>query len=123
MDERFLEANGLNNDDDFPRTTDHGEPKETWTESNEPPRSTRSNPVEAMCKWTGADPSDCAKERTSSTVNFKIELHQHYREKRGCREPLMGHPLMGLAKCYSHHGRRMEWIRNLYCKSREGTNP
>eukprot|EP00956_Cyclotella_meneghiniana_P001134 scaffold1315_cov23-Cyclotella_meneghiniana.AAC.2 len=60
MGERFLEANGLNNDDDCPRTTHHGEPRETWTESNEPPRSTRSNPVEATCKWTGADPSDCA---------------------------------------------------------------
>eukprot|EP00956_Cyclotella_meneghiniana_P006591 scaffold8716_cov65-Cyclotella_meneghiniana.AAC.5 len=62
MGERFLETNGLNNDDDFPRTIDHGEPRETLTESNEPPRSTRSNPVEAMCKWTGADPSDCAKD-------------------------------------------------------------
>eukprot|EP00956_Cyclotella_meneghiniana_P020211 scaffold35357_cov73-Cyclotella_meneghiniana.AAC.4 len=43
-------ANGLDNDGDFPRATHHGEPRETSTVTNQPPRSTRSNQAVAMCE-------------------------------------------------------------------------
>eukprot|EP00956_Cyclotella_meneghiniana_P018308 scaffold30409_cov96-Cyclotella_meneghiniana.AAC.2 len=62
MGERFLEANGLNNDGDFPRATHHGEPRETSTATNQPPRSTRSNQAIAMCEWIGANSLDYAKD-------------------------------------------------------------
>ena len=62
MGECLLEANGLNNDYDFPYDNYHGRPKGKSTDEIRPPKSTLAGLVEWLCKWFGANPLDNRKD-------------------------------------------------------------
>ena len=55
-----LEANGLDNDNDFPCDNHHDRSKGKTTDKIQPPKSTLASMVEKMCKWFGfgANPMD-----------------------------------------------------------------
>eukprot|EP00956_Cyclotella_meneghiniana_P006130 scaffold7986_cov70-Cyclotella_meneghiniana.AAC.2 len=62
MGECLLEANGLNNDNDFPYNNYHGIPKGKSSDEIGPPKSTLAGLVERLCKWFGANPLDNRKD-------------------------------------------------------------